>query len=97
VKRHHAPTASTHDTPKCTAKTIQPQQQKSFVMKKYTTPLLMRYSIVTEGLMNISLGAPGSSAGKVNGDEADTFEKQFSIWGDDPAADDMDFNSTGIF
>lgn len=69
-------------------------------MKKYTTPLLMRYSIVTEGLMNISLGAPGSSAGKVNGDEADTFEKQFSIWGDDQAADesdDMDFNSTGIF
>ena len=69
-------------------------------MKKYTTPLLMRYSIVTEGLMNISLGAPGSSAGKVNGDEADTFEKQFSIWGDDLSADeseDLDFNSTGIF
>lgn len=65
-------------------------------MKKYTTPLLMRYSIVTEGLMNISLGTPESSAGKVDGDEADTFEKQFSIWGDDPAADDMELH-TGIF
>ena len=64
-------------------------------MKKYTTPLLMRYSIVTEGLMDLSLKTPDT--GTVGGDEAETFEKQFSIWGDDPAADEMDFNSTGIF
>lgn len=65
-------------------------------MKKYATPLLMRYSMVTEGLMKLSnINAPNT--GTVEGDEADTFEKQFSIWGDDPAADEMDFNSTGIF
>ena len=65
-------------------------------MKKYTTPLLMRYSMVTEGLMKLSnISAPNT--GEVDGDEAETFEKQFSIWGDDPTADEMDFNSTGIF
>lgn len=68
-------------------------------MKKYTTPLLTQYSIATEGLMDMSLKTPGGSS-KVAGGEAETFEKQFSIWGDDLAAgesDEMDFNSTGIF
>ena len=68
-------------------------------MKKYTTPLLTQYSIATEGLMNMSLKTPGGSS-TVAGGEAETFEKQFSIWGDDLAAgesDEMDFNSTGIF
>ena len=70
-------------------------------MKKYTTPLLAQYAIATEGLMNMSLTTPKASAGKtLNGADADTFEKQFSIWGDDLSADeseDLDFNSTGIF
>ena len=70
-------------------------------MKKYTTPLLAQYAIATEGLMNMSLTTPKASAGKtLNGADADTFEKQFSIWGDDYSdgqADDLDFNSTGIF
>lgn len=69
-------------------------------MKKYTTPLLTQYNVVTEGLMGLSgIKAPDSSF-TVAGDEAETFEKQFSIWGDDLAtgeSDDMDFNSTGIF
>lgn len=69
-------------------------------MKKYTTPLLTQYSIATEGLMVLSLKTPGGSAKQLAGGEAETFEKQFSIWGDDLAAgesDEMDFNSTGIF
>ena len=69
-------------------------------MKKYTTPLLAQYAIATEGLMNMSLKTPKPAAGTLDGADADTFEKQFSIWGDDQAADesdDMDFNSTGIF
>lgn len=69
-------------------------------MKKYTTPLLTQYSIATEGLMEMSLKTPGGSAKQLAGGEAETFEKQFSIWGDDLAAgesDEMDFNSTGIF
>lgn len=67
-------------------------------MKKYTTPVLSQYNIATEGLMVLSqIGAGG---GHANPGGAQTFEKQFSIWGDDQAADesdDMDFNSTGIF
>lgn len=67
-------------------------------MKKYTTPVLSQYNIATEGLMVLSqIGAGG---GKANPGGAQTFEKQFSIWGDDQSADesdDMDFNSTGIF
>ncbi len=69
-------------------------------MKKYTTPLLAQYAIATEGLMNMSLTTPKSAAGTVNGANPDTFEKQFTIWGDDQSADEsdeMDFNSTGIF
>lgn len=69
-------------------------------MKKYTTPLLAQYTIATEGLMTMSLTTPKSTAGTLNGADADTFEKQFSIWGDDQSADqsdEMDFNSTGIF
>lgn len=70
-------------------------------MKKYTTPLLAQYAIATEGLMDLSLNTPKASAGKtLDGADADTFEKQFSIWGDDLSADesdDLDFNSTGIF
>ena len=70
-------------------------------MKKYTTPLLAQYAIATEGLMDMSLTTPKASAGKtLNGADADTFEKQFSIWGGDLSADesdDLDFNSTGIF
>ena len=69
-------------------------------MKKYTTPLLTQYNVVTEGLMALSgIKAPDSSF-TMDGGEADTFEKQFPIWGDDLAtgeSDDMDFNSTGIF
>ncbi len=68
-------------------------------MKKYTTPVLSQYNFATEGLMNlVSLPAGGGSHTTPGG--AQTFEKQFSIWGDDQAADesdDMDFNSTGIF
>ena len=52
-------------------------------MKKYTTPLLAQYAIATEGLMNMSLKTPKPAAGTLDGAEADTFEKQFSIWGDD--------------
>lgn len=69
-------------------------------MKKYTTPLLAQYAIATEGLMEMSLKTPKPATGKLNGGDADTFEKQFSIWGDDYSdgqADDLDFNSTGIF
>ena len=69
-------------------------------MKKYTTPLLAQYSIATEGLMNMSLKTPKPAAGTLDGADADTFEKQFSIWGDaysDGQADEFDFNSTGIF
>ena len=46
----------------------------------------------------MSLPTPGS--GNQSSGGAQTFEKQFSIWGDDQSADesdDMDFNSTGIF
>lgn len=68
-------------------------------MKKYTTPVLTQYNTATEGLMTaMSLPTPGS--GKQTSGGAQTFEKQFSIWGDDQAADEsdeMDFNSTGIF
>ena len=68
-------------------------------MKKYTTPVLTQYNTATEGLMTtMSLPTPGSSSQSSGG--AQTFEKQFSIWGDDQSADesdDMDFNSTGIF
>lgn len=68
-------------------------------MKKYTTPVLTQYNTATEGLMTtMSLPTPGS--GKQSSGGAQTFEKQFSIWGDDQSADesdDMDFNSTGIF
>lgn len=68
-------------------------------MKKYTTPVLTQYNTATEGLMTtMSLETSGSSS-QYSG-RAQTFEKQFSIWGDDQAADesdDMDFNSTGIF
>ena len=68
-------------------------------MKKYTTPVLSQYNIATEGLMVLSQIGAGSSSQTTPG-RAQTFEKQFSIWGDDQAADesdDMDFNSTGIF
>lgn len=76
------------------------QQLNSIIkMKKYTTPVLSQYNFATEGLMNlVSLPAGGGSHTTPGG--AQTFEKQFSIWGDDQAADesdDMDFNSTGIF
>lgn len=68
-------------------------------MKKYTTPVLTQYNMATEGLMTtMSLPTPGSGSQSSGG--AQTFEKQFSIWGDDQAADEsdnMDFNSTGIF
>lgn len=69
-------------------------------MKKYTTPLLTQYAIATEGLMNLSLTTPKSTVKTLNGADADTFEKQFSIWGDDYSdgqVDEFDFNSTGIF
>lgn len=68
-------------------------------MKKYTTPVLTQYNMATEGLMGMS-GMPAGGNGKQTSGGAQTFEKQFSIWGDDQAADesdDMDFNSTGIF
>lgn len=68
-------------------------------MKKYTTPVLTQYNVATEGLMGMS-GIPTSSSGSQSSGGSQTFEKQFSIWGDDQAADesdDMDFNSTGIF
>ena len=68
-------------------------------MKKYTTPVLTQYNVATEGMMVLSqIGAGGGGSQKPGG--AQTFENQFSIWGDDQAADesdDMDFNSTGIF
>ena len=69
-------------------------------MKKYTTPLLAQYAIATEGLMNLSLTTPKSTVKTLNGADADTFEKQFTIWGDDLSdgqIDEFDFNSTGIF
>ncbi len=69
-------------------------------MKKYTTPLLTQYAIATEGLMNLSLTTPKSTVKTLNGADADTFEKQFTIWGDDLSdgqIDEFDFNSTGIF
>lgn len=68
-------------------------------MKKYTTPVLTQYNIATEGLMVLSqIGAGGGKQTTPGG--AQTFEEQFSIWGDDQSADesdDLDFNSTGIF
>lgn len=69
-------------------------------MKKYTTPLLTQYAIATEGLMNLSLTTPKSTVKTLNGADADTFEKQFTIWADDLSdgqIDEFDFNSTGIF
>lgn len=69
-------------------------------MKKYTTPLLTQYAIATEGLMNLSLTTPKSTVKTLNGGDAETFEKQFTIWGDDLSdgqIDEFDFNSTGIF
>lgn len=68
-------------------------------MKKYTTPVLTQYNTATEGLMT-TMSLPAGGSGKQSSGGAQTFEKQFSIWGDDQAADesdDMDFNSTGIF
>lgn len=68
-------------------------------MKKYTTPVLTQYNTATEGLMVLSKASTSSSGSQSSGG-SQTFEKQFSIWGDDQAADesdDMDFNSTGIF
>ena len=68
-------------------------------MKKYTTPVLTQYNTATEGLMT-AMSLPTSGSGSQSSGGAQTFEKQFSIWGDDQAADesdDMDFNSTGIF
>lgn len=69
-------------------------------MKKYTTPVLTQYNIATEGMMVTLSNVPISSSGSQSSGGSQTFEKQFSIWGDDQAADesdDMDFNSTGIF
>lgn len=69
-------------------------------MKKYTTPVLTQYNIATEGMMLTLSNVPTSSSSSQYSGRAQTFEKQFSIWGDDQAADesdDMDFNSTGIF
>lgn len=69
-------------------------------MKKYTTPVLTQYNIATEGMMVTLSNVPTSSSGSQSSGGFQTFEKQFSIWGDDQAADesdDMDFNSTGIF
>ena len=68
-------------------------------MKKYTTPVLTQYNTATEGLMT-TMSHPAGSGNKTTPGGGQTFEKQFSIWGDDQAADesdDMDFNSTGIF
>ena len=68
-------------------------------MKKYTTPVLTQYNMATEGLMTLTSLETSSSSQTTPG-RAQTFEKQFSIWGDDQAADesdDMGFNSTGIF
>lgn len=68
-------------------------------MKKYTTPVLTQYNTATEGLMT-TMSLPAGSGNKTTPGGGQTFEKQFSIWGDDQAADesdDMDFNSTGIF
>ena len=69
-------------------------------MKKYTTPVLTQYNIATEGMMVTLSNVPTSSSCSQSSGGSQTFEKQFSIWGDDQAADesdDMDFNSTGIF
>ena len=68
-------------------------------MKKYTTPVLTQYNMATEGLMTLTSLEVHSGSQTTPG-RSHTFEKQFSIWGDDQAADesdDMDFNSTGIF
>ena len=68
-------------------------------MKKYTTPVLTQYNTATEGLMT-TMSLPAGSGNKTTPGGGQTFEKQFSIWGDDQSADesdDMDFNSTGIF
>lgn len=68
-------------------------------MQKYTTPVLTQYNVATEGLMAMS-GISSGSNDQINPADVQTFEKQFSIWGDDQAADEsdnMDFNSTGIF
>ena len=69
-------------------------------MKKYTTPVLTQYNVATEGMMLTLSTIPTSGSGKQSPGGGQTFEKQFSIWGDDQSADesdDMDFNSTGIF
>ncbi len=69
-------------------------------MKKYTTPVLTQYNVATEGMMVTLSNIRTSSSGSQSSGGSQTFEKQFSIWGDDQAADesdDMDFNSTGIF
>ena len=69
-------------------------------MKKYTTPVLTQYNVATEGMMLTLSTIPTSGSGKQSSGGAQTFEKQFSIWGDDYSdgqADDLDFNSTGIF
>lgn len=69
-------------------------------MKKYTTPVLTQYNVATEGMMVTLSNIRTSNNGSQSSGGSQTFEKQFSIWGDDQAADesdDMDFNSTGIF
>lgn len=69
-------------------------------MKKYTTPVLTQYNTATEGLMTTMSQIGAGSGNKTTPGGGQTFEKQFSIWGDDQSADesdDMDFNSTGIF
>lgn len=69
-------------------------------MKKYTTPVLTQYNVATEGMMLTLSNISAGGSGKQTSGGAQTFEKQFSIWGDDQSADesdDMDFNSTGIF
>ena len=73
---------------------------KSRVMKKYITPQLAQCNLATEGLMTMSHIIAPNSGTNVDGGTVQTFEKQFSIWGDDQSADEsneMDFNSTGIF
>ena len=69
-------------------------------MKKYITPQLAQCNLATEGLMTMSHIIAPNSGTNVDGGTVQTFEKQFSIWGDDQSADEsneMDFNSTGIF
>lgn len=74
-------------------------------MKKYMTPVLTLTQVKSEGLMTLSQLTTGGGGTPVAPGTGDTFEKQFSIWGDDdyyagsslPSSDEMDFNSTGIF